>query len=124
MATANSSTKGARELLWAVVDAVADTLRPPAPEPEPRVYPRVTIWKAGEQQAFGPLETLHVYPSPMYRILYRPFRYRDSALSYSVTFYFEDGAWSSILFDSKDEMNDALHSTVAGMLKWPNPEAI
>lgn len=110
----------ARQLLWSVVD----TFRPPAPEPEPHVYPRVTIWKAGEQQACGPLETLHVYPSPMYRILYRPFRYRDSALSYSVTFYYEDGAWSSILFDGKIEMYEFLHSTVAGMLKWPNPEAI
>ena len=124
MATENSSTKGARELLWAAVDAVADTFRPPAPEPETRVYPRVTIWKAGEQQACGPLETLHVYPSPMHRILYRPFRHREGVLSYAVTFYYDDGAWSSILFDSKDEMNEALHSTVAGMLKWPNPEAI
>lgn len=115
----------ALQSLWAVVDSVADALRPPADvEPPARFYPRVTIWKAGEQQASGPLETLHVYPSPMYRILYRPFREREGVLAYSVTFYYEDGAWCSILFDNLYEMNDALHSTVAGMLKWPNPEAI
>lgn len=101
-----------------------------APKRPPRVrlgpdetgrYPRVTVWLGGEAVASGDLPVLYLRPSSMARIMYRPFR-RDG--KYTATFYWADGAWSSVGFESAAEMNDVILGTAARLLRWPEPEAI
>lgn len=96
------------------------------PRPPIREYDRVSIWKDGDVVSSGGLPRIFVYPSGMKRILYRPFRTdRETGdMTYSCTFYWNNGAWSSVQFPGKVEMSRFLDSTAAVLLRWPVAESI
>lgn len=107
----------ARANLWAYVDALCPQERKPADVVRlsaQREYPRVMIWKNSEMVASGGLEQISVYDWPMTRILYRPRRGK-----WTVTYFWADGAWSSVCLEDEDEFRSWTNGP--GL---PTPEAL
>lgn len=96
------------------------------PTPPHREHQRVTIWRGGDVDRSGGIATLLIYPSVMKRILYRPFRpdQNTGEMTYSCTFYWNNGAWSSVQFPDKVEMNRVINGVAAVLLRWPPAESI
>lgn len=112
----------ARDAIWGLIDTFCAPATEPAPEmvADERRYPRVTIWKGGAAVKAGELVVLTTYFSRMSRIMYRPFRLPR----WTATFYWSDGAWASVTFDTERDLRDMLTGTAARVLGWPEAERI